>query len=316
MSDNSEPEARPLFRVDFGGERFVDLAEQEDYEFPHPLQRSVMPVLILDVEDAAVTDARVVGTCFAIGSNLAVTASHVLTGDLPVLVAGEMLVPPNVSPHVLFVTAQPVPNHEGPWGGLLPVDKIVMNPDHDLTLLRLRLPLLPDGSYPRFAGNILTVDPPPVGSPLVVLGYSDSSSSFTPPDKVHLDHKLRASAGVVQELHIPRRDSVLLNFPALSGDFPSPGGMSGSPVMNGDGKVCAMVSRSLAPSLDDDLWTSSASLLALLFSMEIELNLDGLVDVFSLYDLAERGVVPTDGSHRKLEFRNRDDGRIDIVWRR
>jgi len=81
-----------LFRVDFGGERFVDLAQQHDYEFPHPMQRAVMPVVILDKEGETVTGARVVGTCFAICSNLVVTASHVLTDDLPAVVRRAELV--------------------------------------------------------------------------------------------------------------------------------------------------------------------------------------------------------------------------------
>ena len=87
---------------------------------------------------------------------------------------------------------------------------------------------------------------------------------------------------MVQELHIPRRD-FLVNFPALSSNFPGPGGMSGSPVFKDNGNICAMFSASLAPSLDDAVWTSSASLLAYLFALELDSVFSDLPGRHSVY---------------------------------
>ena len=70
----------PPFRIEFGDQHFVDLTEQAGDQFPHPIQRSVMPVLITSC-DGQMVDARVVGTCFTIAPGLAVTAKHLLTDD-------------------------------------------------------------------------------------------------------------------------------------------------------------------------------------------------------------------------------------------
>jgi hypothetical protein len=301
----------PSFRIDFGDSQLLDLSEQEDYEFPHPIQRWVMPVLILrQTRDGQLTEARVMGTCFTIAPWLAVTARHVLVDDL----GGSGEWPEGVGVGAVYVTDEPLPGQSRSWGGVLYVDKVVMNADHDLALLRFRA-FKVNGRDLRFSTAPLTIDPPELGTTVLALGYSDSSSAFRPPNTIELHQKMRASRGKVEELHVPRRDSVVLNFPAFTGDYPSPGGMSGGPVLTTTGHVCAIVCRALGPSLDDDLRTSSAALIAFLFTMEVELVLDGVLGIYSVHELAEREVVPTDGSHRKLEFNKRDDGKIDFSWR-
>jgi hypothetical protein len=301
------------FRIAFGNEKFLDLSEQEGYEFPHPVQRWVMPVMILRSRNGQLAEARVVGTCFTIAPGLAVTAKHVLTDDFVFAETGDA--PAEIGVAIVYVTDESMPGHRGAWGGMLDVDKIVANDDHDLALLRFKAPYV-DRRFPSFPVARLTLDPPPLGSPVLVLGYSDSSSAFRAPDTVELTQKVRASRGTVQELHIPRRDAVVLNFPAITGDYPSPGGMSGGPVLTGGGAVCGIVCRALGPTLDDDLWTSSAALLPFLFTMEVEVSLDGLFGTYTVQELAERGAVPTDGSHQKLAFQKRVDGKIDFVWRK
>jgi Trypsin-like peptidase domain len=304
----------PPFRIAFGDETFVDLTDQDDYTFPHPIQRWVMPVIIVSMCDGQMVDARVMGTCFTIAPGLAVTAKHVLAADFTFAGDGGEG-PPDVAIQILYMTDEPIRGQGDVWGSLLEVDTAVVNADHDLALLRFKAPTF-GGRHPSFPVARLTLDPPQPGEQVFALGYTESSSAFRPPNTIELAHKIRASRGVVQELHIPGRDSVVLNFPALTGDYPCPGGMSGGPILNSRGCVCASVWRALPPSLDDDLWTSSASLLAYLFTMEIEVPLDDVPGVHSLRELAQRAAVPTDGTERKLEFRTRGDGQIDFVWRK
>jgi hypothetical protein len=304
----------PHFRIEFGNQNFVDLAEQADYSFPHPIQRWVMPVLITHMRDGRMTDARVMGTCFMIAPGLAVTAKHVLTDDFDFIV-GSDVGPADRGVAVAFATDEPMPRQDKVWGGLLQVDKIVANPDHDLALMRYAAPKI-HGRFPTLPAVRLTLDPPQVGEQVLVLGYSESSSAFRPPNTVELKQKARASRGVIQERHIPGRGPLLMNFPAITGDYPSGGGMSGGPVLTRDGSVCAAVCRALPPSLDDELWTSSASLLAYLFTMEVEVSLDGGVPcTHSVLELAELGAIPTDGSHRRFQLTKRTDGKIDFDWR-
>lgn len=278
------------------------------------MQRWIMPVVIVKRDGArAVTDVCVVGTCFAIALGIVVTAKHLLTDDFgdPVDATGRE----DRSVGVLFVTDEPIPGQEEPyWGGLIDVRQIASSPDHDLALMQLQVPSTEDGRFPRFATGRLSIDAPELDSRVAVPGYSDSKSVFTPPNTINVEHKLRASTGVVQELHIPRRD-FMVYFPALSADFPSPGGMSGSPVFRTDGAICAMMSASLAPSLDDTVWTTSAALLPPLFAMELDTPFGDLPGRHSVYELAERGLVGTDGSHRKVEILKREDGLTDIRWR-
>ena len=52
----------PLFAITFGEENLVDLSEQRDYEFPHPVQRWVMALLASEATDNGVAWAKPLGT--------------------------------------------------------------------------------------------------------------------------------------------------------------------------------------------------------------------------------------------------------------
>jgi Trypsin-like peptidase domain len=315
MTGDDPRPPRVLFTISFGDSQLVDLTEQDDYEFPHPLLQWVMPVLVLHTVDGETTDAHVLGTCFAIAPWLAVTAKHVLTLGGPLDETGNA--PPGIGIAIVYVSGEQLPGTPaGAWGGLLHVNQVVMCAEADLALLRFSPPTI-DGRPPTFLTVPLTADPPPPGSPMLFLGYPEGPSGFTPPRTVTLEQKVHASRGVVQDLHIPFRDRSRLAFPVVAGDFPSEFGMSGGPVVDGEGHVCGVLSSSFEPSSDGDgVWTSFAALLAYLFAMKVEMDLDGVVDAYTIHELAERGVIATDGSHRKLQLHARPDGKIDLFWPR
>lgn len=295
------------WNIDFGDEQTLDLMEQEDYVFPHPLQSWVMPVLILEVEpDGRLRDAKAMGTCFSIAPGIVLTATHVLgeVGDVTTMEARHMKV------GVAFVVRD---DDGGVRQELLEVEQIVVNPDHDVAILRLR----PQGGRPEilYRSLPLSFEVPSIGMSVMALGYSESSSAITAKNTIDLQHRVRASRGLIEEVHVPRRDITLLNFPAVTGTYPSPGGMSGGPVLTPTGAVAAIVCRALAPGLDDNRWTSSAALLPFLLPMRVDAEIDGLLTSELIFELIERGVIPSDGSHRSFEFVELPDGTVDYRWR-
>jgi hypothetical protein len=170
-----------------------------------------------------------------------------------------------------------------------------------------------DGAQPAFSTIPLTTQPPPIGTEVVAFGYAEapvsvSSEADTPQLAYH--QRLIASKGLIDALYA-RRDSVMVTFPALQGDYPSLSGMSGGPILTHDGRVCGAVCTS-ADSVDD-VWSSTGSLLPYLFAMRIQANVDGEKRKWSVKELAEKGIVATDGSHDKVQFDDQGDS-VAFTW--
>jgi hypothetical protein len=296
------------WNIDFGDEQTLDLMEQEGYVFPHPLQSWVMPVLILEFEpDGRLCDAKAMGTCFSIAPCIVLTATHVL-GEVSDVATMEAR---HVKVGVAFVNRE---DDGSVRQELLEVELVVVNPDHDVAILGLRPPQGGRRKI-RYQSLPLSFEVPSIGTSVIALGYSESSSAIAAENTIDLRHRVRASRGRIEEIHVPRRDITLLNFPAVTGDYPSPGGMSGGPVITPDGAVAAIVCRAMDPGLDDNRWTSSAVLIQFLLAMRVEIETDGVVTSELIFELIERGAIASDGSHRSFEFVELPDGTVDYRWR-
>ncbi len=155
------------WKIDFGDEQIVDLAEQATYRFPHPLQRWVMPLLMWQFLDGAVVGACTMGTAFAIGPNLLVTAKHVVEEYVDLVARNGDA---DLGLRALLISDEPMPGQDPVWVGGLNVRKIATNPDHDIALLGVNPPIF-GGRSPKLSTAPLTVDPPAPGSPVMALGY-------------------------------------------------------------------------------------------------------------------------------------------------
>lgn len=288
----------PSFSFDFTDSGFLDLAEQADYVFPHPIQRVVLPLTAVGNEVA-----RPLGTGFLIGPGILVTARHVVEPVLAQVMAGELIL------LALYLSDQELPEHIGYWGGPLRVlhaSMAVEQRAHDLALLTIEFPTLPDGNPPRPNALAMTFAVPPVDSPMLVLGYSEMEGGPVTTDRegdnvnVTLPHKqrVRASNGRLREVHAPSRDSSFLSFPVFRADYHGPNGMSGGPVIGESGKVVGVVctghdvDESGAP-------IAYASLLAPLLGLQAHVaDETGAVVPTLLWDLLDAGRIISDGTHR------------------
>lgn len=134
----TEPADLP-FRLEAQDPEFRDVLEDE---FPHPLQAVVLPVIVMKNDGLAYLQ----GTAFSVGSDLAMTAHHVLTQDDTAAISGFNeggFVPGDVpgSVHATLIEVEEVTAHPG---------------STDISVLRLKTP--PDGEH-----NPLPVQPMRLG---------------------------------------------------------------------------------------------------------------------------------------------------------
>lgn len=292
-------------RISFESSQFVELADQ-GIEFPHWVHRWVMPVVLIREEAGTPVSVEPLGTAFAIAGRLLVTATHVIEAAMANDAAA-----PGVSIAVFCISGEEVPGHTVPWGGMVPVQNVYFNHGHDIAVLALPDFEVP-GASTRQAVVPLTAKSPKLGSQVIVLGYPGFKASLDGPSRIALDHRVTASQGTIEQLHIPMRDRVMVRFPALQSDFVSPSGMSGAPVVTEDGFVCGVVCSSTPPG-DEGRWTSTASLLPLVFSQRITLGTGADARSWTIQELAREGHVPTDGSHEKVQITDRGY-EIDVSW--
>jgi hypothetical protein len=304
--------------IAFGDGKLVELSEQEHYEYPHPLQQWAMPLVAFQYDNEEVIAAQPLGTAFAIGPHLLVTAKHVLdplrTDDISS--GGTIALRDDMWPRAMFTLVQSVPGQNYKQGALLPMQAISLSPSHDLAVMTT-MTFDSNDWQPTFSCAPLTIRPPVIGSTVLALGYAGLQASVTGSSEngdteLEVNQPVVASRGRIQEHYVPQRDSVMINFPAMQGDFPSLSGMSGGPVITEDGRVCGMVCSSV-DSEDGETWTSTCALLAPLFALSVKGNLAGTRGRWSIRDLAEHGIVPTDGSHTKVHF-EQDGEDILFAW--
>lgn len=292
--------AKPAFTLNFGGQDLLALGEGEG-EFPHLLQRGVLPILVTDSEGS-----QPLGTGFLISAGLLVTAWHVIADHVDRAERGEAAF------STLYITEEDYPGRVGndPWGGPFPVTHIAHSTDpsmHDLALLSLNWPSIGGEPLQPIIFD-LSFEPPEVGTQVLVLGYSDMAGGTynvdPPTGTVSVEHsqRLRASDGQVQELHPDGRDSLMVTFPAFRGNYESPHGMSGGPVVSGaTGKVVAVVCTSFDHAEGDDA-ISYASLTAPLLGLGFDYSSDPeQANVKTLWDFLEEGRLTSDGTHRLHE---------------
>lgn len=190
---------------------------------------------------------RIEGTAFLIAPQLALTAKHVIAEYLESIQnfkVGEHSKPDVRHEGILsFAMFMPMVTKDGQNIPLV-VERTYFCGFGDIALLRLRLgdnqhswkDLEP---YPS-----LNMIPPKVGKKVFSLGFPNSSTKRNKKNIVELHTWPRMSSGVVKEVHKDRRDPILLNYPCFQVNARLDGGMSGGPVLDEEGKICGIISKS------------------------------------------------------------------------
>jgi Trypsin-like peptidase domain len=278
----------------FGDDQKVVLTDGQVFPQPSPLQRMVLPVVVYN--DVHV---RRVGSGALLAPGLVLTARHILSDELPAIMAGKLV------PAVLFISDQKVPGQEErPWFVVLKVTNIgqsqetppsqadFLGPDtrsdrgHDLALLTTEVPFIGDEPASSLEAP-LSFRAPATGTKVLALGYPGLPDEVELQDGPMVLGHLVAAQGTINQIHAPYRDRASIPFPVLESDYPDSIGMSGGPVFTEHGNVCAVICRG-------EEVASYASLLPPALNLTVTMD----DEMHTLYELIERSVVRSDGSHR------------------
>ena len=188
--------------------------------------------VVLAIMFSSTSGVQVSGNAVMVAAGVAITAAHLFRDDIAALRTGEL--------EILCVGhSAGSQQHWGPTG-------ITFVPETDLAILSLTLINgLPAGGKFRFAS--LTTRMPRKGELVSIAGFvpsKEDNDEWEPGGKIR-SYPLVSRGKVVQQ-YAPRRDTVLMRWPALEIDCPSWGGMSGAPVFDLDGWLIGLLSTSIS----------------------------------------------------------------------
>lgn len=257
------------------------------------LSTSIMPIV-----HVVGGRARAIGTCFAISSDgLCLTARHVIEDALPGAFHERRQVNEREGwLYALYVSREP--NEDNPehfTGGLLPVQRAHFNGVLDIAAVQLQpAQNARTGELLRMPVNRLGFAPPRVGEFCFALGYHSMEwQGFDP--NYEVAQSFYASRGQIEEVHVPRRDTVMAPFPCFRTSARYDGGMSGGPIISMDGLVVGVVCSSMDTVADADGFISYASLIGPAALLQISrLNAEGVETTYFINDLAERNIISVD----------------------
>ena len=266
--------------------------------FPHPTQRSIMPVVAMKGQYL-----RGVGTCFAISSQgLVMTARHVVEDALGIDDQG-MKMDSDQGIGAVYI-AEPGPKDiedidaQDLTGGPLTANKIYYSRDHDIALMILNLPTHgATGKRLQMPQLKLGMQVPKKGATCVGLGYHAMDWKQATGAHTHeVAQSYSASQGIVSRVHFPKRDSMLMNYPCFQTDCKIVGGMSGGPIIDCmNGSVIGVSCRSFElPDGEDHISHASFASLSLFLTLEAT-DANGKQEKKFLYDFVRGGAVATDG---------------------
>lgn len=256
-------------------------------------------------------DGRTVpmGTAVVIGSNVAITARHVVEacwsefegGALESSAAGTFAL------HALQVM------RDGKQGVGYSATKTHVAPWTDLALLELtRWTDQPPGF--EWWCPKLALLPPAVGTRVAAFGYH--GSSVTPlANGAHVLRSRSSSVGTVTAIHLHGRDRTL-PWSCFETNMRFESGMSGGPVFDDDGRLCGLVCSSMPPGPDAGDHVSWVTSLWPMMGMTIDTPREGHPAgvTYPVLELARAGLIHADGWER-VSLEPGADGRPQVALR-
>lgn len=247
-----------------------------------------------------------VGTAFCVSpSGIWVTARHVLEGRDGAIAIRDR----NPKSHIaiLWIGSGSKYNVSTYTGGTLQVRSFTRHPDSG-TDLALLVTVKKNVEFPALT---LSARLPNENTPISGFGYAQIKVGATeerPINRViNIEPNLNVSTGTVLSLYKDGRDT----FKDLDGNFTGKlptvcfetsarfdAGMSGGPVLDPLGAVCGVISTGLDQDSDDEHHSSFVSATPYIFMMKAAFGHNN--KQISIYDLAKRGIVPTDRSFERL----------------
>lgn len=170
----------------------------------------------------------------------------------------------------------------------------------------------------------LSMFEPFVGEQIFAFGYPDSKVELQTQPTPSANWKLKPtlSTGEVKTVHERYRDRGLLTWPVIETNARFDHGMSGGPVFNDKGQVCAMVCGGIGS--EEEGYVSSGSLLWLAMLTGIDLQTDEIIakeqywafDLFDINFLRQTGWETVFADKLKqFEIINDDDDNHVIEWK-
>lgn len=210
------------------------------------------------------------GTGVVVGTNLAITAAHVIDDMSQQL--DRMLMPKGLHEASFHLDAfQVLPG--GQKYELWSITRVWVCRFTDIALLRLS-PTTVEGSAHSWTTPKIRLGPPDVGARVAAFGYAGASYEKDA-ERAFWNVKAHTAVGFVKEVHYERRDAVRLSFPCYRVNARFDGGMSGGPVFNDEGELCGLVCSNLPPQQVDDEHVSYVTTLWPLMGLMVDMDRQG-----------------------------------------
>lgn len=194
-------------------------------------------------------------------------------------------------------------------GNVVQVRQIYMNNDCDVAVLRTAVPV-PKGKgaeHSYFKALPLNFNFPNIGEKCLALGYNKMDWTKLDERNIELLWDLKASEGKIEEVHFPKRDGVMINFPAMRTSARFDSGMSGGPIFSEKDGVVGVVSSSIGADADFESFTSYGAMSSCLLPISINNDVNDIsVGKKFLYELVLERKIASDLN--KLNFQIIEQG--------
>lgn len=181
---------------------------------------------------------RIMGSAVMVAPGIAIAARHVVEPEIPALMATETPEP------VGFLASAITPNGVDIWR----VHQVVWEGATDAVILIL-IRFSAFSGPPKITQAILSTRLPPIGEPVSICGFVASAPEFDSSER--MGGRIHISQGLVAEHFLRGRDRVMLPGPCFSVSVGTPGGLSGGPAFDKNGRLVGILSSSFGDSEDD-----------------------------------------------------------------
>lgn len=151
--------------------------------------------------------------------------------------------------------------------------------------------------------------PPTINTTIACFGFRESSAKLED-GILNWNINPTTSTGLVVDVHHLRRDNFSINFPCIYTDARFDGGMSGGPVFNDEGFLCAIISSNLPPSREGESHVSYAALLWASMNTFINLNREGIYNSghYPLLELCQGSFIKAK-NYERISLFDTDQGK-------